>query len=133
MRCVHLFLILIFGYCIIPAVDFFGETAIEYLYPNRQDAMQVAIDKSDGLGRIEASEYALSENDIRNVKRAQARVSKRNYNGAKIDNASDFNEDNKKRIALESDQRRLGQIARKYMSHRRSILQADNYLFCTYH
>ena len=58
--------------------------------------MQVAIDKSDGLGRIEASEYALSENDIRNVKRAQARVSKRNYNGAKIDNASDFNEDNKK-------------------------------------
>ena len=96
MRCVHLFLILIFGYCIIPAVDFFGETAIEYLYPNRQDAMQVAIDKSDGLGRIEASEYALSENDIRNVKRAQARVSKRNYNGAKIDNASDFNEDNKK-------------------------------------
>lgn len=30
---------------------------------------------------------------------------------------------------MESDQRRLGQIARKYMSHRRSILQADNYLF----
>lgn len=95
MRCVHLFLILVTGYCIIPAVDFFGEIAIEYLYPNKQDAMQVAIDKSDGLGRIEASEYNLSENDIRNVKRAQAGISKRNYNGAKIDNASDFNEENK--------------------------------------
>lgn len=58
--------------------------------------MQVAIDKSDGLGRIEASEYALSENDIRNVKRAQAGISRRNYKGAKIANASDFNEDNKK-------------------------------------
>lgn len=96
MRCVQLFIVLVFGFCIIPAVDWFGNTAIEYLYPSKQNAMQIAIDKSDGLGRIEASEYMLSENDIKNVKRAQAGISGRNYKEAKIDNASDFNEEHKK-------------------------------------
>lgn len=96
MKGVYMFLILVFGFCIIPAVDWFGATAIEYLYPSRGDAMQIAIDKSDGLGRIEASEYMLSENDIRNVNRAQAGVSKRDYKGAEISNASDFNEESKK-------------------------------------
>lgn len=96
MKGVYMFLMLVFGFCIIPAVDWFGATAIEYLYPSRGDAMQIAIDKSDGLSRIEASEYMLSENDIRNVNRAQAGVSKRDYKGAEISNASDFNEENKK-------------------------------------
>lgn len=96
MKGVYMFLMLVFGFCIIPAVDWFGATAIEYLYPSRGDAMQIAIDKSDGLSRIEASEYMLSENDIRNVNRAQAGVSKRDYKGAEISNASDFNEESKK-------------------------------------
>lgn len=88
---------LLFGYSLIPAMDYFGEAAIEYVLPTKltSNSLQNSIDKSQAIDGIRQEEHQLSSGDIERIQEAQSEIDKAEYRGATIDNAKDFDEDGK--------------------------------------
>lgn len=99
MQIVFSLMFLLFGYTLIPAMDYFGEVAVQGISHamklNDASATQNTIDKFEALEKIQNEEYQLSETDIKNVKEAQAKVDRYEHQSAQIDNATEFHEDQK--------------------------------------